>query len=186
MKIREIIAQTAEVVENKELAEIIRSAEEDGDEDAAAKAALLLRGFYFAERNIAYDYEPQKRTIPVNGGRVYYSDLGVSVIKILRAVGKGGGELGFSAHADYVDTPSDTAAIEIYCCPAEDGMDGDFLYENCRIGKLAFVYATAAEYCMLCGRYDEAENFDAKFRRSAERTPKFSSRRIKARRDWGL
>ncbi len=186
MTVKDIMKDVALVVEGDELASAIEEGTESGDAEFSRKAEMILKCYNAVLRSVGFDYEPLVKKIAVSGGRADYSDLPYMPLKIIAAYAADGTERRFDEHATFAVFPLDVSFIEAKCVAKEASKNSAFEYENSRTGKFAFIYGTCAEYCLLNGRYDEAENFDARFRVEAERTTSRVGRRIKARKDWGL
>ena len=186
MTVKDIMTDVARIVESDGLASAIDAGTESGNAEYAKKSALILKCYNAVLRTVGFDYEPLVKKMAVSGGRADYSDLPYVPLKVLAAYAADGTERPFTERASFVTFPADAAFIEAKCVAKDAAKSTAFEYENSRTGKFAFIYGTCAEYCLINGRYDEAANFDSRFRVEAERSTAGKSRRIKARRDWGL
>ena len=159
--------------------------DDSGYSDDLAKKKLL-NAYNHVLSEVATEYVPLKTTSTFSGGKVLFSAFPLAPLKIYRAEYLNGNVAPFTLGIDYIVLPDRETTVTYSYIPAEvTSTSVKFAYENTKVGKRVFLYGVAAEYCMITGRFDEAADWEAKYRAAIASAMTSGAKRIKARK-WGI
>ncbi len=162
MKVNDIILSAASVIGCYEQ---VKDYIDGEGEDGATATELLLRCFNMVENELALDYLPlvaeeEKET---NGGKLVYSSLKNSIVRIIRVTDEEGNSIAYQVFPDYLMTQTGKVRIVYSYTPAPKTIGGksDFtLYASSRM----YEYGILAEYFAAVGRFEEANIWDEKYK----------------------
>ena len=144
----------------------------------------LIRGFNLVMKEVAAEYLPLVVTQTFSGGNVSYSTLTHAPYKIRGAYDEKGDPVVYETFPTFIKLPEKSVSVAYEYIPEDCAANDTFVYEGSFLEN-AFCYGVASEFCMASGRYDEAQNWDVKFRRAARPPLRKKPKRIKCR-TWGL
>lgn len=182
MTVKDVIIEAAYLVGEDEFAK----AAADGRQTDADETATFLRCYNLVLHETAVEYKPIRRVATVQGGKVIFSALGDSVLRVVGAYDENGVALAYKTFPSYAVFPSGKATVVFDVAPSDAALGDEFVYDGTRIGKRVFAFGVASEYCFVKGRYSEAENFARKYRDGAEGAPATRGKSMRAVKRWGL
>ena len=166
MKVKEIILSTASLIGSYEE---VKDYIDDEDDAGAAITELLLHCFNLVENELALDYLPlvTEEEKQSNTGKIVYSSLKKSIVRIIRVTDEHGNSIAYQAFPDHLMTQVGKVNIVYSYTPTPKTIEGesDFeLYVSARM----FEYGILAEYCAAVGRFEEANVWDEKYKDAVE------------------
>lgn len=183
MKVSDVVIGAARLVLNGTTVDKIIAGSQLTSEETNA-LNQLVRAYNTVLKEVAIEYSYLVSDETVSGGKVYYSALSHSPLKIIGAT-VDGEKAEYKVFPTYVLLPEKQTILSYAYIPADKVLNDAFDYEGKPVGERAFIYGVAAEYCLASGRYNEAADWDSKYRKAA--VPRYSggAKRIKGR-IWGL
>ena len=180
MKVKDVIINAARLVLKDETADKYAADESlDSEEEKAIKQ--LIRAYNLVLKEVATDYLPLTLTEERSGGMVEFSSFSNYPLKIL-SVRRKDEKIDFEIKNSAMVLPKGEGfSISYSYLPNDQTPSDDFPYENKRVEDRAFCYGVASEFCLMNGRYDEAGNWDSKYRRAVDTVFKHSAKKIKGR-----
>ena len=157
----------------------------DGTTGADKKmAALLVECFNIVENELALDYLPlyAEDEMTSDTGKIEFSKLSQSAVRILRVEDEWGNSLPFKLFPAYLVTQPKTVKITYTYTPKKKEITDNSDYTLFASERL-FSYGIAAEYCMAMGLYEESAVWDKKYKEGIEaarnngKSARISSRR---------
>lgn len=167
MTVRDVLKDVARMVGDEELYDTLNAETENNLAATELKTKIMLKCFNDVLFETAIDYLPLETEEGITLGRVEYKSLSKTPIKIKKVV-RGKESVKFFLGCDYFETEtfsSDNSGCVIYeYLPVERSIDDLFEYDKTAMGKTGFCYGVAAEYCLISGRFSEAENWESRFK----------------------
>lgn len=118
----------------------------------------------------------KSKTVAVTGGSALYSKIDVNLIE-LRAVYDGDGrKVAFTPYSDRFLAEDGVYTVEYRYLPGTLGMNDDLPFPA-GAGEKAAAYGAACEYCIVCGRNNEAVKWENLFVKEREKIEKIRTRR---------
>ncbi|MBQ4098737.1 MAG: hypothetical protein IJC87_01260 [Clostridia bacterium] len=186
MKIRELLVGVAKILEDEDLAIAIETSTENQKQEFKVKADRLLYAYNLVLSDVSLNYLAPTFTEKVAGKIFNISNLSKQFKKIVSVTDGKGNEIGHKISGDKIVTSNENAEITYEYIPQKTAIDDVFEYEQKPISSRAFCYGICAEYCLFCSRYEEAQNWENKYRQAVETKIDFKSRRLKVGLKWGL
>ena len=161
-----------------------------GEEELTAEEETvvnrLIAAYNLVLNEIATEYYPVFYSEQKEGKTIEFSTLTYSPLKISLVTDASGKEVDFKVNGTSVEMPYfGEYTIRYAYIPPERSDTDDFEYDNTKVGARIFAYGTAAEYCLALGRYEEARNWDSKYRNSLHSALTRGAKKIKGR-VWGI
>lgn len=155
------------------------------DEESALREKELLTAANLVVNELSSEYLPLIRTETqdARGGKIYYSALNEQPIEIL-AVRRVGEErrAEYRVMPVYLSLQNGTYEVEYRYYPKEKTANDICDYDETRLPKRVIAYGTAAEYCLMQGRYGECALWDKRYKDSLSGYCR--PRRLKIRRPY--
>ena len=182
MTVKDVITEAAYLVGEDEFAASFAGGATYDEE----KSATFLRCYNLALHETAIDYMPIRKTVNVFGGKIEFSSLGFSVLRVDGVYDKNGAEVNYKVFPTHIVTPPVLLTVVFAIMPCDAVAGDDFAYDKTRLSKNIFALMVASEYCFVNGRYTEADNFAKKFRAAVNVAPTVRGGRTKPFGRWGL
>lgn len=130
---------------------------------------LLTQCFNIVENELALDYLPlyAEDEVCSETGKIEFSELARSAVRILRVEDAWGNSLPFKLFPSYLVTQPQTVKIRYTYTPQEKDITGESDYTLFASERL-FAYGIAAEYCIAMGLYEESAVWDKKYKEGIE------------------
>ncbi|MBQ7373339.1 MAG: hypothetical protein IJW64_02100 [Clostridia bacterium] len=186
MKIRELLVDVARILEDEELANAISTLTENQNQTHKVKTERLLYAYNMVLSDVSLNYLAPTFTEKVAGKIFNMDDLSQICKKILSVTDDDGNAISYKLNRNQVILSKDGGTVTYEYIPKNKKIDDDFEHENKLISTRAFCYGVCAEYCLFCSRYEEAQNWENKFRQATEVKTDFKPKRLKAGARWGL
>ena len=186
MKIRELLADVAKILEDEELANAILTSSENQNQTYKIKTERLLYAYNLVLGDVALNYLAPTFTEKVVGKIFNTDELSNVCKKIISVVDESGNAVKFKVDKNQIYLSKNEGFVTYEYIPKFKGIEEDFEYEAKIISKRAFCYGVCAEYCLFCSRVDEAQNWESKFRQAVEVIIDHRPKRLKAGARWGL
>ncbi len=180
MKVKEVILNVMRLVSNDKTADDYADGRTLDDEEKKS-VNQLLRAYNLVLKEIATDYLPLEMKETFSGGNVEFSSFSKNPLKIISVL-KNGENVEYEIRPASIKIPNgENFEITYSYMPDEQTPADDFPYYGKIVEERAFCYGIASEFCLINGRYDEASNWDSKYRRAIDTAFKHSAKKIKGR-----
>ena len=186
MKVRELLADVAKILEDEELANAILTSSEKQNQTYKVKTERLLYAYNLVLSDVSLNYLAPTFTEKVVGKIFNTDDLSNACKKIVSIVDGSGNIVKYKIDKNIIYLSKNEGYVTYEYIPKFKGIEEEFEYENKIISKRAFCYGVCAEYCLFCSRVEEAQNWENKFRQAVEVIIDHSPKRLKAGVRWGL
>ena len=186
MKVKEVLAEAARLIGDDELKKYLTSTTAAANAELNGKTESLLSCYNAILHETAVNYLPIRATVIVGEGRTDFSALGFSVLGVEGVFGADGEDVSYKVFPTHLVAAGGAAMAVIDIVPDEAALTDDFAYDGTRIGKTVFACGVASEYCLISGRYSEAENFNKKYCYGVEFAPAKRGRIMRAAKRWGI
>ena len=157
----------------------------DDEEYTYEKDAKLLEScFYSVENNLALNYIPlyAEDTLHTSTGRLEYSALEYSPVRIVSVTNEKDEAVPYTIYPKYLKTQLGTFKVTYTYLPPQKELD-DMSEFSLLISDMMLVYGILAEYCLAEGRYEDAAEWDKKYKAEIESIfRKRTCQRIRSRR----
>ena len=162
MKVKDIILMAADLLGIK--SGIVEYFNED-DWSMEKQAERLLASFHLAECSLALDYVPLHREDQVYAmaGKVEYSDLTASPVRILGVTDIYGEPIAYTQYSKYLKTTPGVVLVHYTYTPRVKGIDDDTDFDLLSSDSV-LVYGTLSEYCLGEGLITEAAEWERKWK----------------------
>ncbi len=181
MTVREVVLQAARVLE---LETRIMEYIDDGEDYAEHEAKLLLGCFHAVECNLALNYLPlyAEDTLRTTTGRLEFSAFENSPVKIIGVTDENGDPVQYTLYPKYLKTKVGTMSVTYTYTPSEKTWEEESDFSSLMPDRV-LVYGILAEYCLIVGRYDDAAEWDKKYKAEVESVfKKRTCQRLSSRR----
>ena len=181
MLVREVIMQAAQVlgIEKGILSYL------DGDDEIYEKDLKQLLGcFHGVECSLALNYLPlyAEDTLHTTTGRIEYESLRYSPVLIISVTDEQGNPVPYTLYPTYIKLKAGTWKVTYTYTPMEKGV-GEECDFTLLVSDRMLVYGVLAEYCLAEGRYEDAAEWDKKYKAEIESIfRKRTCQRISSRR----
>lgn len=159
----------------------------DGEKlEAEKELNLLLRCANLACHETASEYIHLLafETFETKDGRIEYTAFKRQPVDIY-AVKKDGAACRFKLYPSELITSPGSVEVHYTHLPEKTGLDGDFEFEEGKMSTRILAYGTAAEYCVICGMYEEARIWDKRYKDSIFAALRSRKSVILPARRWG-
>lgn len=186
MRVKDLLAEVALIVEGNELYDKILSGNVQNDATAEEKLHILINCYNAVLRDVATNYLAYTQAEAVSSNSMDVTNSKFTFIKLVSVTDAKGNPIPYTKKGNIIKVKENGFTYVYTTVPKEQGLDDEFLYQDKIIGKYPFIYGTLAEYCLTVGRLEDAENWESKFRQSVEIRTDYKNRKIKAGKRWGL
>lgn len=184
MKVRDILAT---VVIELNLDDYIKRYIKDAvaSPQGLEPANNLLACFNMVENALAVEYLPlyAEDEIFTETGAVFYEQLTQKPIRIVRVLDEGKNAMQYQIFPEYIKTQPGKITVRYTYAPKEKTLDDECDY-RLEVYKSVLLYGTANEYCLACGRFEEAEIWEKRYRRALKDLYKMKPSIILKSRRW--
>lgn len=175
-----IITAATELGIVNEVQEYLQGSSTDGKKNAE----LLLTCFNLVENELALDYLPlyAEDEIDSETGKIEYTKLAMSAVRILRVCDEWGNSVPFQIFPAYLKTQPGKVRVAYTYTPEQKTMDGESDFKLQASVRL-MAYGMAAEYTLATGLFEEYAVWDKKYKESIDAAYKARPcRRMRSRR----
>ncbi len=126
---------------------------------------VLTRCVNFIVNELASNYIPmvtEERAVS-DGGRIYFSSLGRTPLKIFGVTDDYGEKIYFSLHSEYIEVPCAAAVVEYSFLPANYGFSDRIDYDENDVSARVLALGAVSEYCLTERAFDDAVTFRKRF-----------------------
>lgn len=138
---------------------------ETGEAWVQQEVDALLQCFNAVEKEIAVDYLPlyNEDTLSTPTGTVFYTTLSRKPVRILGIQDGKGNSLEYTIFPEYIKTQCGEICVRYTYMPEEKMLyaDSDF---HLQASEKLLAYGVALEYCLMRGKFEEAELWDKKYK----------------------
>ncbi len=186
MKVREILADVALLIEDKDLSTAIKDGTENNNAHNMQRTDILFICYKAVLNDVAVNYKGVERVLNFKGKTFDLSSITDVVKRIIKVTDDRGNAVKYEISGKILKTFTDNCSLYYEYIPTANSISDSFPYEKEIIGARAFVYGICAEYCVITNRIEEAINWDSKYRLAVEIKTDYKKRRLKAGKRWGL
>lgn len=163
MNVKNVIANSAKLLELYDVVEYLNSEENDENEEVET----LLLATNMAINNVASNYINvcNKKTVESDTGIVDFSDISDSPIIQIKKVLRKNMPIRFRVHSDSIEVEKGQCEIVFSYFPPSVKLSDNFSYFP-TLNELLFSYAVVSEYLFLKGQIDDAYMWDKRFKAS--------------------
>ncbi len=162
MTVKDVITTAADMVG---VGECVKNYLNGDVSQGGTETTALLRCFNFIENEVALDYLPlvAEDTLYSETGKVEYSALSRSAVRILSVKDGNDDKLKYKLFPDFLQTQSGEITIKYTYTPSEKTLS-DIAEFNLAVSLRLVSYGVAAEYCFSVGLYEEGESWNKKYK----------------------
>ena len=102
------------------------------------------------------------------GGRIYYTEFTRTPAKII-SVKRGNRDVAYVLCPEYLETEGKGLTVKYMYCPEKKELADESDYDGYPVGERLMAYGAASEYCLIEGAFEEAENWEQRYREEVER-----------------
>ena len=184
MLVSDVIKAAFEFVGRADVAEAVSDGSYTENDEFSRAAECALHCYNAVEDELARGFFPlvKEEELTAEDGRIYYTSFAGTPVRIL-AVISDKGQIGYRICPKYIEVKDGTYTVRYTCCPAKKQMDSASDYSGYPVGERLMAYGVAAEYCLICGNFEEIECWENRYKDEIERLrPHERPRDIRARR----
>lgn len=182
MLIKDIVIAALSLAGRHDAAEALSSGEYEGERELEHAISAMLHCVNATEDELARAFFPLEREeeFKATGGRIYYTVFAKTPVKIL-SVTRGGRPVKHEIWPEYLAAEG-TVMVRYAYCPTKKSLSDQSDYDGYPVGERMIAYGAASEYCLIEGAYEQAENWEQRYRQEVERLrPRGRVRPISAR-----
>ena len=185
MLVSDIVKTALSLVGREDAAAAIDGGEYEADSSLLQAVRTMLYCANAVEDELARGAFPLEREEVLNAvnGRIYYVNFYRTPVKIL-SVKSGDKKIAYKMSLEYLETNGRNPTIKYIYCPEKKELDGESEYDGYPVGERLLAYGAAAEYCLIEGAFEEAENWEKRYREEVERVRPFDKRGYIPSRVW--
>lgn len=162
------------------------------NEDVIKESELLFKCFNLVINELSSEYLPFKdvKTLNTPDGIINYALLDNKVTDILSVKNGAGENMDFSAYPLYIKINAGAAGaagsvtVEYSYIPEFQSVSGEVNIGEKKITERIIAYGICAEYCLICGQYDEALIWDKRYKDSLASVMRKTKRLSVPARSW--
>lgn len=141
--------------------------EPEEKEQSEKELSLLLRCMNLVSNEIAADYFPLKatETLTAAEGSIQYTDFSKTPLDIY-SVRKEGAACPFKLYPTELVTGEGEFTVDYTYLPKKAELLEELDFSEGKINRRIMAYGLAAEYCLICGMYEEAIIWDKRYKDS--------------------
>ena len=165
MKIKDIVKKTAVLLDREDVISFIEKGYADSYGSTQKDVAAFVTAVNFVINELATEYLPVEKweRKGTTGNKLYFSSLNYTVAEIKKVTDENGNELTFKVFPEYITADSATVDVLYVALPSNADLDENVIYDEKDIPLRIIAYGTAREICIMQGRFDEANEWEAKF-----------------------
>ena len=186
MTVRDVLYECACILGDTEFAIDLKLHDELINDETERKYKVMLSSFNAIVNEVAISYLAPTTYKPFDSKTINTNMFEHVVKKIISVTDSNGKNIGYTNDDGVLTMNVAKGRINYEYIPNDFGIDDNFVYEKKKIGKMAFAYGTAFEFCMREGRVDEAVNWESRYRQFTELKSMNGSKKLKAGNKWGL
>lgn len=186
MKVRDILANVASVIEDSDLSTAIKNGAENNNAHDKQRSDILFNCYKAVLNDVAVNYKGIENIVKLSGKTLDLSAITDLVKRIIKVTDERGNSVKYEISGKILKTFTENTSVYYEYIPTANDISDDFPYEKELIGARAFEYGICAEYCVITNRIEEALNWDSKYRQAVEIKTDYKKRRLKAGKRWGL
>lgn len=160
MKLKEIAAAAAALMGEEKLVAYLddTSSNPQTDENTLAAADKYARLCNLVISELAGSYIPMiaRESVTVTGGKIYFTSLQKTALRIRAAYDSSDASLFFILHPEYMKVRGQAAIVEYEYMPDNVDLSEETGYNEKDITVGVLAYGVAAEVCLTEGRFEEA------------------------------
>ncbi len=183
MTIKEIVKTSAALLSREDVCDYLSGKQEGvGDETVPALNTMVtLLNLVISELSATYIPMVKSEQAEISGGKLYYTQLKNTPLKVINVYDMQGREMLYSENALYLQIDAKQAVIEYEFVPPIYGLDEVIGYTEKDISQGALSFGLAAEYSICKGAFDEAVMWHKRYVDSVNASRKIQNKKIKAR-----
>ena len=166
MTVKDVIKITATLLGREKVLEYLSSENPDSfDAQTLCQVDVMTRCLNIVINELACTYVPMtiRETVETKQGKVYFSDLKETLLKIRSITGENGKQLTYKLSAEYIVVDSARVDIEYDFVPCNYGITDVIGYKESQIPVRILAYGTCAEFCLTERAFDDAVVFHKKY-----------------------
>jgi hypothetical protein len=159
MTVKEVLKTTAMLLGREDVSEYLDGTNENIGEDTLSSVNVLVGLINLVISELSNSYIPlvKAETVSVSGGKIYFSDLSETALKIQKVFVGADKEINFSYHPEYIAVDGQTEVrVQYEYMPSNRGLDDEVGYSERQVARRVLAYGTAAEFCITEGSFDKA------------------------------
>lgn len=159
MTVKEVLKTTAMLLGREDVSGYLDESNKDVGEDTLSSVNVLVGLVNLVISELSNSYIPlvKTETVSVSGGKVYFSTLSETALKIQKVFVGADREIDFSYHPEYITVDGQSEVMVQYeYLPSNRGLEDDVGYTERQVARRVLAYGTAAEFCITEGSFDKA------------------------------
>ena len=166
MKVKDVLTLARELLG---LPEEVQEGIEGGQTSSwvQQEVTMLLQCFNAVEKELAVDYLPlyNEDTIQTSTGSIFYSSLVHRPVRILGVRDADGTSLKYTIFPEYLKTQSGEVCVRYTYMPEDKHLLSISDY-HLQASEYLIAYGMAVEYCLMRGRFEEANVWEKKYKQA--------------------
>ncbi len=166
MTVKDVIKFTATLLGREKVLEYLSSEKSDNsDAQTLCQLDVMTRCLNIVINELACTYAPMtiRETVDTKQGRVYFSELKETLLKVRSIASENGKQLNYKLSAEYIVVDSARVEIEYDFVPCNYGITDVIGYKESQIPVRILAYGTCAEFCLTERAFDDAVVFHKKY-----------------------
>ena len=172
MKIKDVVKTAALLLGKERLYTALLQEEgiDSTDSEVLALADVMTRLTNLVITELASTYILMKKCerVTFEGGKLPYSRLTETPLKILGVYDTNGFDFAFKVHHEYLQAQTTTAVVEYAYKPANYDLDSTIGYSEGQVSLRTLAHGLCAECCIVEGRFDEAVMWHKRYEEGVE------------------
>lgn len=159
MTVKEVLKTTATLLGREDVSGYLNDPMVEVGDDTLSALNILVGLVNLVVSELSGTYIPlvKTETVPVENGRVYFTALSETALKIQRVFSGAGKQIDYGYHPEYIIVDGENQVIVEYeYQPSNLGLEDSVGYNERQVSKRVIAYATAAEFCLTEGSFDKA------------------------------
>lgn len=182
MKVKDIVLSAAQVLG---IQEGVASYFDGSAETFKREGELLLACFNAVECGLALEYLPlyAEDELLTPTKRLEFSSFTYAPVRILNVADQKGNAVAYTLYPKYLNAQVGRLKVTYTYTPDKKDIDGESDF-SLLVADTLFVYGVLAEYCMAEGRFEEASEWDKKYKEAIESVIRTRSCKRLSSRRW--
>jgi len=127
---------------------------------------LIVRCANLVLKEVACDYIPllHKQTITTQDGKIPYTAFEKMLLEVKSIKDKNGNDVRFFSLPNHIEIQEGCFEVSYSFIPDDKKFFDEVDFSGTKVSDRVFAYGTVAEYCLICGMYDEALLWERRYK----------------------
>ncbi|MBR2498932.1 MAG: hypothetical protein IKB67_04405 [Clostridia bacterium] len=183
MTVKDIVKSSAALLSREDVCDYLSGKQGGIGDDTVPtlNTMVTLLNLVISELSATYIPMVKREQVEIVGGKLYYTALKNTPLKVLNVYDALGKEIPYSENALYLSVSTDNAIVEYEFVPPNYGLEETIGYTEKDISQGALAFGLAAEYSICKGAFDEAVMWHKRYVESVNNKRKIENVKLKTR-----